>query len=782
MPGVQAFLLTSHLLRRGDGQSVAHWASSEAGPLLLEHRGQGGEFFVEGDVPFTSPLADRRGTKLKNFAGKRVDALRFKNAQDLASVRDGLAARGARTYESDVRTPERFLMERFINGSATVVPREGERAAAGATLTDPELRPSSWRPNLSVLSLDIETGGDGSLYSAAFHQTDMRGTGGEKRLVLMVGDPGESGDGLVLVETERELLSSIVETFASWDPDCVVGWHVIGFDLAFLHRKFLAHGVPFSIGRGGGELRLSSKGSKVFASLPGRVVVDGPSALRAAFHRFEDFKLETVARELLGRGKDIAEAGAGKVAEIERRFREDKRLLAKYNLLDCELVTEIFRKTRLMDLLVTKSQVSGLLIDKLGFSVAAFDHFLLPRLHQRGFVASNVTESRGEDPSPGGHVFEPIAGIHENVVALDFKSLYPSIIRTFHIDPFSLMMAARPGAPAKDRVETPAGPSFSRRHHLLPEHLESLTEMRAKAAREGDAPLATAIKILMNSFYGVMGSKACRFHHAHLPLAIAGTGRWLLQEGRRRIEDTGREVIYGDTDSLFVRLSGPGADDPEATAGAIAEDVNAHLAGLLAERFRVESKCAIEFEGHYRKIFFPPSRAGGGAAKKKYAALASDPAGGTRLKLSGMESVRGDWTRLARDFQRELFERLFGGEGYEDISRWIKSLIARLRARELDDSLVYRKRITKDIKEYTKSVPPHIRAARMLGPSDGPGAPREVAYVHTTSGPVPVQRGPSDIDYQHYVDRQIGPLADGVLFVFDKSFKDVVEGRQLSLF
>ena len=199
------------------------------------------------------------------------------------------------------------------------------------------------------------------------------------------------------------------------------------------------------------------------------------------------------------------------------------------------------------------------------------------------------------------------------------------------------------------------------------------------------------------------------------------------------------------------------------------------------ERFRVESKCRIEFRERFLKVFFPPSRIGTGAAKKKYAALAADPGGATRLALSGMEAVRGDSTRLARDFQRELLERLFAGSGYDDISKWIKSLIARLRARDLDASLIYRKRLSKDVKEYAKSAPPHIRAARMLG-ADAARGLREVSYVHTKGGPVPVQLAPSDIDYQHYVDKQIGPLADGVLFVFDKSFKDVVEGRQLALF
>ncbi|STM40815.1 DNA polymerase II [Escherichia coli] len=120
--------------------------------------------------------------------------------------------------------------------------------------------------------------------------------------------------------------------------------------------------------------------------------------------------------------------------EIDRRFAEDKPALATYNLKDCELVTQIFHKTEIMPFLLERATVNGLPVDRHGGSVAAFGHLYFPRMHRAGYVAPNL----GEVPphaSPGGYVMDSRPGLYDSVLVLDYKSLYPSIIRTFLIDP-----------------------------------------------------------------------------------------------------------------------------------------------------------------------------------------------------------------------------------------------------------------------------------------------------------------------------------------------------------
>jgi len=450
-----------------------------------------------------------------------------------------------RLYESDVRAEDRFLMERYIK-SAVEIDGEPEITGNLRIFRNPRIRNTDYRPDLKWLSLDIETGQDGTLYSVSFHVT---GGGEDIRKVLMRGiNPGSSPEWLEYCPGERELLEKFVTLVRLYDPDLLIGWHVIGFDLKFLSERALKLGVRLNLGRGNRELRLIEKRNGLFAvDLEGRIVIDGPQTLRMAFYKFENFKLETVAQELLGRGKDITPE-KDKVAEIERRFSEDKEALAFYNLEDSVLVTEIFRETAIVEQLVTRSLITGLPIDKVHMSVAAFDFFMLPLIHRKGYVAPDTADMEAGAHAAGGHVFSSDAGLYPHVVVLDFKSLYPTIIRTFFIDPLSRLKEGT------DPCTTPVGISFSRTHHILPGFLEELMARRSRAKQDGDSYLAQAVKILMNSFYGVMGTTGCRFYHSDLPTAITGTGQWILKSCSARLREWGYKVIYGDTDSVFVSL------------------------------------------------------------------------------------------------------------------------------------------------------------------------------------------------------------------------------------
>ncbi|MEQ9365036.1 MAG: DNA polymerase II, partial [Leptospirales bacterium] len=510
--------------------------------------------------------------------------------------------------------------------------------------------------------------------------------------------------------------------------------------------------------------------------------LDGPMVMRAAFYNFPDFRLESVARSLLGRGKLIHESEAAqKIAEIDRQFREDRPQLARYNLEDCELVSEIFQYAGLIELWKRRSQISGMLLDQIGRSVAAFDFFLLPRLHRKGYVAISEQDVHFEAAAPGGYVMEPKSGLYEDVIVLDFRSLYPSIIRTFRIDPYSRLMQQVAGD--ENPIEVPGGQfRFSRTEHILPDFIGELLELRARAKRNGDEHLSTAIKILMNSFYGVMGSPGCRFYHSDLPSAITRTGQWLLLESRAFLESLGYEVLYGDTDSLFVRIVSEDATtspDQVAEIGSrLAKKLNGYWTERISDDFDLHSYLEMEYEKHYRKFLLPPARAGG-AAKKRYAGLLVGGAGDAQteeLHFVGMETVRSDWTEAAKVFQRGLYERIFR-DGEAPVE-WIKEFVTRLRDGEFNEQLVYRKRLRKPVHEYVKSIPQHVRAARML---DRPGT--SVSYLMTLrQGPVPVQLRPLDIDYEYYLEHQLKPIADTVLGFFDTNFDEIVHSTQLNLF
>jgi DNA polymerase-2 len=280
-----------------------------------------------------------------------------------------------------------------------------------------------------------------------------------------------------------------------------------------------------------------------------------------------------------------------------------------------------------------------------------------------------------------------------------------------------------------------------------------------------------AIKILMNSFYGVLGTAACRFYDPRLANAITGFGQELLLWCRDRIEAGGRRVLYGDTDSLFVET---GQDDPAAARECglrLASELNRDLAAHIRARWQVDSRLDLNFDRLYQRLFFPQMRHGGGGARKRYVGLVDDG----RVLFTGMEAVRGDWTALARDVQRELYARLFADQ---PVDEWLRVLVADLRAGRHDDRLVYRKSLRKAPESYTATTPPHVAAARKQG-----GRTRgRMAYVITTAGPEPAASRVHPIDHEHYVQKQVRAVADPVLALLDLDFARVVgDERQLSL-
>ncbi len=777
----QGFILTaSHDDRNGAHRLRFHGVSS-SGPFEIIITNNRPVFFVErgSDLSFLPHNIERKSIGLKSFAGRAVDALYFKTQTQLLETRETLKSKSVRSYEADIRPAERYLMERFINCSVMITGTiKNENGLI--KIYDPQIKPSQYRPNLSLLSLDIETSFGNDLYSIAFQ---YRKGDEEVRHIFMVGESREERENnLSLYESEKDVLIAFLNAFHDVDPDLLIGWHVIGFDLKFLEKKFNQYNIQFNLGRGRTKLRLNEgRNGGFFASMDGRVVIDGPPALRAAFYSFENFKLATVSSELLGTTKDIEASGNEKVEEIERRFKEDKDSLATYNMLDCTLVTDIYDKTGLIDLIITRCMICGLLPDRIGVSTAAFDHFLLPLVHRKGFVSSNVLDIEREGHAAGGYVLEPEVGFHDNVIVLDFKSLYPSIIKTFKIDPLSRLLAS------KNTITTPVGISFSKSEHLLPDFIDLLFVKRSIAKNKNDEHLSQAIKILMNSFYGVMGSPGSRFYHADLPTAITGTGQWILQTAISFLQTKEYEVLYGDTDSVFVQLKEHEVNRYQERAADLVKEVNEFLSKKLLKEFSVESELELEFEKYYKKFFLPAARGGKGGAKKRYAGLLVKDFG-TELQFAGMEFVRSDWTNMAKSFQYELFERIFNEDDY---AGFIRDYVERVKQGEFDRDLIYRKRLTKDVSEYIKNIPPHVRAAKLLLDSEigkqavkksFGGRLKEIEYFWTRRGPVPLQLEHDDIDYQHYIEKQIKPLADSVLLMFDTSFDDIVIGDQLNLF
>ncbi|WP_260680572.1 DNA polymerase II [Thalassotalea sp. PS06] len=797
MPG---FVLTRQIQETVNGIQLIFWLQTDSGPVKLEIDGEQPVFFVETKYANSAAQTlkqhninhNNRELELTAYNSNKVTGFYFQRLSQFYVARDRLKEQGIKVYEDDVRPDDRFLMERFIYGSliytganSANLPPISNPQSANATyqhIQSGRAKAGKYTPKLSMLSLDVECSFAGELYSIGFYQDN-------RQVVIMIGQPEpDAEDYIVWVDDEKALLHATINLINNWDPDTIIGWNVVGFDMRLLQKRCDLHNIPFAIGRDGSVLqwrqnRMSPE--QHFVMIPGRVTLDGIDLLKTATYNFPSFSLENVSQTLLGVGKEIDDVDS-RGEEITRKFRHDKQALAKYNLMDCKLVWDIFIKTQLLEFAILRSTLTGLELDRIGGSVAAFTNLYLPKLHRAGFIAPNLGDGERDLVSPGGYVMDSIPGLYKNVLVLDFKSLYPSIIRTFKIDPMGMVIGMEQAETEPEKV-IPGydGASFSREQHFLPEIIESLWAERDKAKALKNAPLSQAIKIIMNSFYGVLGSNGCRFFDPRLSGSITKRSHDLLKTTQQWIDDLGYRVIYGDTDSIFVSI---GEEHDDTKAQKIGEElmdlINARWQQKLIDDYQIESALEIEFETHFHTFLMPTVRGTDIGTKKRYAGLVGRDEQ-EQLVFKGLESVRTDWTELAKCFQQNLYLKVFHNEPVE---AYIREMVNDTMDGKFDHMLTYRKRLRRKLDDYQKNVPPHVKAARHADDiHQANNQPLRyqnkgwIEYVMTVAGPQTLEHQQAPIDYQLYIDRQLAAIADGILPFIDKDFNSICD-QQMQLF
>jgi DNA polymerase-2 len=708
----------------------------------------------------------------RTFDGAAVCRLETETPPDVPAVRDRLQNAGIDTFEADVRFAVRYLIERGIKGGCEI---EGE-AVAGAeggitwVFDNPTLRPADVKVEPRVLSFDIETDAKGERLLAISLFTPR-----VDEVLIVDGSDRQMPEKATRCANEFAALEAFCERVRRLDPDVLTGWNIVDFDLTALQKIAARVGHPFSLGRDAGTMRLR-KAEGYFgsgqANIPGRLVLDGIDLLRGAFVRMDDYSLDAVSREVLGEGKAVSGDVRDRLEEIIHNYKNDLPAFALYARTDARLAYQITERLDLVRLAFARSQLTGMTPDRVAASIASFDFLYMTELERLGIVAPTVRSGNSSvyAAQHGGHVLEPLTGLHPNVWVFDFKSLYPSIIRTFNIDPLSYVATPAPDA---DLVRTPGG-AFARAPAILPRMLDELFPRRDAAKKAGDAVASHAIKILMNSFYGVLGTPACRFYNPALANSITGTGKEMLLWSKKWFEAAGFKVLYGDTDSLFVRT---GSNDPEAArkqGHELAAMLNEQLAHYIEQRWHVASRMELKFEKLYLKLFLPQARHSTRGASKRYAGLLYGKETDS-VEFVGMEVVRRDWTALAKQVQRELYQRLFTDQA---VDTYLSDVVNKVRSGALDDALVYRKNLRKDTEEYTATTPPHVVAARK---STQPPA-RLISYVITTAGPEPLDNVRHPLDREHYVVKQVKPVAEPVLATLGLDFERVIgDIRQFDL-
>ncbi|MBI2105874.1 DNA polymerase II [Candidatus Woesearchaeota archaeon] len=703
-------------------------------------------------------------TNCKNFDDEKLVKIYTEIPADVPNLRRYLEEREVECYEADIKFAYRFLIDNNIKSAVEINEEDYEQNEfIDRIFEEPIISPAQFTPRLRVFSIDIETSIDGKyLYSISIYSEDFT-----KSLIVH----NKKLKNAVSFKDEESLLEKFKEIIRDEDPDIITGWSVIDFDLNFLKEKFKQHKIPFILGRTNQQCKLTLESDFFRTSksdFQGRIVLDAIDLLKGSFIQLENYKLSTAAHHFLKEKKLIDDYN--KPEEIESFYKNNPEKLIEYNLNDARLVLDIIKKTRVLDLSIHRSLLTGIPLDRVNASIASFDSLYLRKLKERKYVAQSAGFKNKEERIKGGYVMDSVPGIYENIIILDFKSLYPSIMRTFNIDPFTFVGKKK----GKNLIIAPNGAAFKKDLGFLPEIIDELMKERERVKKEKDELTSYAIKILLNSMFGVMANSSFRFFSTDMANAITHFGQHLIKLTAEKIREKGHEVIYSDTDSCFIRPKVGSTEKAEQLGRKLTDEINKFFTIHINEKYGVKNHLELEFEKVFKMFIMPKIRGAEAGAKKRYAGLRVIN-GEEKIEFTGMESRRRDWTELAKNFQHELLDRIFHKK---EITDYVRKFIEDVKKGKYDEQLIYRKSIRKDLKKYlVKSQ--HLKAALKLDKI----VSNIIEYVITEDGPEPVQNQKHKIDYDHYINKQLKPIADSILVFYNKKFDDLIKGsKQVSLF
>lgn len=807
MPRVSGFIVSAW--EAGDRLYFSGRLEDGRSFACAEHRGAGALHVPEAEADKAQGLLASLGLQdslaWTDFSGAPLRRLHLPSTK-VSTAERRLKAEGLSPLSPEWGRAEDFLQERAIRGGVSITGEARPGKRVDLVFAFPLLEASEAKPRLRWLALDLETDREerivaASLVSPPCGHGPGAGRGGlGAREGFFLGPPTGLGNARSFPD-EASLLAAFAARLQEIDPDVITGWNIVDFDFRVLAARFQALGLAFSLGRSDEAARLiESEGRRDVASVPGRAVIDAMRLVRASGERFDDLRLETVAQALLGEGKSVHEEGEDKLAELDRLRAEDPGAFVSYCIRDSELVIRILDARGLDRLTQARAGLTGLPLDLAWTSIPAFERVYSAGLRER-HIAVPTREARKVSGAAGGTVLDPLAGFYEAVLVFDFRSLYPSLMRTFNIDPLAYARAGARPAHSGDLV-APNGARFEREPGILPATVARYTAERERALAEGDETGAYVYKILLNSFYGVLGAEGCLYARTELAGAVTSFGRKFLLFSRDFFEAQGYHTLYGDTDSVFVDSglgAGAGKEALEELGTRLAALLNAELQEAIEAEYGLHSYLKIRCDKLYRRFFIPRLRidpegrgergraflpaagALGGAdleadpaslaetgqfrgRAKGYAGLRLDPDGSETVEIKGMEAARSDWTPLARKFQVELLSLVFGRgkpspASEAEVADYCRALAESLRAGRLDDDLVYRKLLRRAVEDYASSSP-QVVAARLLGWEGRRGS---ISYLMTAAGPEPLsRRSGSPIDYEHYIVHQLLPIAKAV--------------------
>jgi DNA polymerase elongation subunit (family B) len=733
----------------------------------------------------------------KNWMGeeRKLIKITIQNPRKLKDVRDAIKEweEVEETYEYNISFYKRFLMDYRIK-PCSWIEVEGEKVEnkfyVDTTLEAKEIRQLEDydEPALKVIAIDtewVEVESKEKLIMISIASENFR-------KVLALSDWQQKQDFVESYASEEKLIRGFLEIIKEEKPDIIVTYNGDGFDFLKLREKAKQLKIKFGFGIDDKELEFVRRGRVSAARCFGVVHIDEyvfVDKILSASLKSEVLTLDEVASELIGEGKKDLEYK--KMVEFWRE-RKELNKIAEYSMWDANL-TYLLSKILLPQIFSISRLTGEIPFDASRYSYSQLvEAYLMRKAVEDNVLIPNSPKSEEREarmielPYKGAIVVEPKKGIHENIAVMDFKSLYPTIIVSHSISP-ELLNCNHEECKEKNSVTETKNHFCIKKVGFIPKHLKFLIDRRKELKEKikkvpKDSPEYKildneqyATKIISNAMYGYFGFVGARWYKRECGEATAAWGRFYIRKIMQMAESSEFEIIYGDTDSIFVRKEGLSLKELEEEAKKFVEKVNEELPGIIE----------LEFRGVYVRGIFVRREKGETGAKKRYALL--DING--NLEIRGFETVRRDWCKLAKETQRKVLEIILKEKNPEKAIKFVNDTIKRIKEGKVDiEELTIYEQITKPLSQY-EQIGPHVKAAMKAierGKIITEGS--VIAFVITKGiGSISDRAMPvefvteKDYDSEYYIQHQILPAAMRVLKALGYSEQDIFKHKTMGL-
>ncbi|MFD1570046.1 DNA-directed DNA polymerase [Halorubrum laminariae] len=723
-----------------------------------------GDLTEQYDVVIGTREENAEGEPYESIRGEPLTRIITRTPRDVGNIRDDFAT----TFEADILFPNRFLIDNGLNGGIRVEERRLDDEDGTLQVHEGMLEPAEVDAEMRVNTFDIEVDDrrgfpeDGEepiicltshdsyddeyvvwLYDAPEAEVPAPENLPEYEGIVEGGDGDGTGDALDFkvrtFEEEAAMLDAFVAYIDETDPDLMTGWNFEDFDAPYVldRLEVLDDGSQYDL-----SVDRLSRIDEVWRSgwggpdIKGRVVFDLLYAYkRTMFTELESYRLDAVGERELGVGK---ERYTGDIGDL---WEQDPERLLEYSIRDVELCVEIDRAQDVIAFWDDARKIVGCKIEDATTPGDAVDMYVL-HMAYGNFALPSKGQQEAEE-FEGGAVFDPISGVREMVSVLDLKSLYPMSMVTINASPETKV---DPDEYDGETYKTPTGVHFRKEPDGIIREMvnELLDEREEKKALRNEHDPGTeayeqydrqqgAVKVLMNSLYGVFGWDRFRLYDREMSAGVTSTNREVIAFTADVTSELNREVTYGDTDSIMLSLGDLSKDEAIETSFEIGDHINDRYDDFAREKLNADShRFEIEFEKLYRRFF----QAG---KKKRYAGhiIWKEGKDVDDIDITGFEYKRSDIAGITKEVQQNVIETIVTGDDIDEDMTEIKEYLVDVIARVLDgdvdlDEIGIPGGIGKKLDAYATPTA-QVRGAKyancMLGTNFGSGSKPKRLYI-----------------------------------------------------